>query len=202
MGDPQRDRVYRAEEDSPPGAQLHAADQVRRYVAFVTGSDWWNAAGLPAVEVRIGRTANAWGGRLPSGAWYIGLPGWASVALEDDARRAVFAGRPVDWPWAWSERTICHELAHVATMAANETASGHGSWFCTRYLAVTEAVRGPLARWAFERAFQRHRVAYSEPEDHWDDALGPDALDAALWRPYRPTRPARRHEIAQGVLVP
>lgn len=202
--DPQADRVYRAELTVDPGAQLYAADQLRRYVGFVTSSDWWTGHGWPGVAVHTGRTANAWGGRLAMGSWYIGLPGWPSPELEDEARRAVFASRPVEWPWAWNERTICHELAHVTHLFDIEgraRPSAHGAAWCGRYLHTVEAVCGAEARWRLERAFDRHSVAY-ETSEHDREPLGPDALHAALWRPYRPSAAPRRPTPArQGVLL-
>lgn len=203
--DAQADRLYRAEQTVKAGAQLYAADQVHRYIGHLTSTDWWAGHGWPPVAVRIGRTANAWGGRLQSGSWYIGLPGWANHWVEQEAREAVFARRPVEWPWAWCERVVCHELAHVTVMAGHDGRTlppAHGAIFATRYLHVVEAVMGPLARWKLERAFERGHVAHGEPGDHDDDPVGPEALEAALWRPYRPSRPARSLEAAQGILTP
>lgn len=188
--DPQAARVYAAEQTVDPGAQLHASDQVRRYVGAVTGSDWWVASGWPPVALYTGRTVNAWAGRLSTGSWYIGLPGWRSPELEDEARRSVFAGLPVEWPWSWNELTICHELAHVSHLFDVEgraRPAPHGSGYCGRYLHSVDAILGARPAWHLRRAFDRHAVAYSEPPLHLDEPLGHDALASALWRPYRPS---------------
>jgi len=203
--DPQADRVYRAERSIDQGAQLHAADQVRRYIATITTSEWWREHDWPAVKVHVGRGANAWGGRLASGAWYVNLPGFRSAEVEDDAIRAQLARRPVEWPWAWSELVICHELSHVSHLADVEGRSrpaAHGAGFCGRYIETTTAVLGPLAAWRLQRSFDRLHVAYANPESIDCDPLGWDAREAACWAPYVPRRAPREPTVVnQGVLV-
>lgn len=205
MADPQASRLYRAELSIDQGAQLHAADQVRRYIASVTTSPWWLAHDWPAVKVHVGRGANAWGGRLASGSWYVNLPGYRSAELEDDAIRAMVGRRPVDWPWAWQELVICHELSHVSHLADVEGRSrpaAHGSGFCGRYIETVDAVMGARPAWRLARAFDRHRVAYSAAEPYDDLPVGVEALHVALWAPYRPTaEPRVPVRVEQGVLV-
>lgn len=182
--DPQAQRVYRAEFSIGRGAQLHAADQVRRYVASITGSGWWAEHGWPPVKVHCGRGGAAWGGRVSSGAFYVSLPGWPSPDLEHEAVTQTLARRPVVWPWAWRELTIVHELAHVSRLSEVGILD-HGSAWCGRYLEVTEAVVGPLAAWKLARAFDRNAVAYASAPECVVEPLGPDALRATAWTPYR-----------------
>lgn len=197
--------MYRAEQSIDQGVQLHAADQVRRYIAAITASDWWAAHDWPTVKVHVSRGLNAWGGRLASGPWYVNLPGYRSAELEDDALRAVLARRPVEWPWAWQELVICHELAHVTHLADVEGRSrpaAHGTGFCGRYLETVDAVMGPLAAWRLTRAFLRRSVAFSEPEPYDGLPISHDAREAAHWAPYRPSHaPSEPVRVEQGVLV-
>lgn len=191
-GDPQAERVYLAEHSIDPGAQLHAADQVHRYVASITMSPWWLEHGWPAVKVTTPRGERAWGGRLESGSWYVCLPGWRTADLEAEAGRAMRAGAPVtNWPWAWRELLICHELTHVRQLHdldGRHRPAAHGGAFCGLYLETVDAVMGPLAAWRLGRAFDRQAVAVGERPEFHGEPCGPDALASAAWNPYRPHR--------------
>lgn len=193
MADPQRERLYDAEARIDQGTQLYYSDQIKRYVANITESAYWIAAWGPPVKVRI--TPSSQRGRRALGGysvgrneWYVRFPAYPSREVEARVARNVRNGWHVtEWPWAWRELVICHELAHVLQMKRHDDET-HSPEFCGVFLEVVERVMGRLPRRELELSLQMSGVVFAKPDVPAGALLGPPALRAALWSPYKPTR--------------
>lgn len=193
MNDPQRESVYDAEERIYQGAQLYCPDHVCRYVASVTGSAYWVAAGGPPVTVHFTSSTHsrrAWGGWSDTACeWFVRFPTYRDADTEAKVTRNVRMGwrvDPKDWPWSWRELVICHELAHVLTMATTDSPQKHGSKFCSRFLEIVERVMGRLAARELALSFRMSAVGFQPPDTPAGPLLRTDALRAAGWVEYQP----------------
>lgn len=127
-------RLYRAELAVERGERFVTLLELRAYIDALTSTDWWADNDFPPFVAVIGTLDT------------VGTAGWHPA-------RGHFVTLPA---WAWTELTVCHELAHV-TLAPGD--AGHGPVFAARYLEIVCAVLGLDAGRRLAGAFRAHGVA-------------------------------------------
>jgi hypothetical protein len=180
--------VYAAESEVLAGRHFTSAAQVRACVETVVASPWWQASGWPAhVAVRITSTRQrgcvASGGRVATRAgwrYFVRFPSWESIDAELRAMTGLETGTidRDDWPWAWHDVVIAHELAHVSLLADPVTYDrGHGPVFCRRHLEIVRTISGDEAAAELTARWDAHGVAWYPPLD-WDGSVAGKVGDA------------------------
>lgn len=136
--DTQRKRVYRAESLVPRGQEFESLQVMRAYAVTVMRSDWWTLnSSIRAVTIveRNHSRGKAW--------WHKSL-----ITMP---------------PFAWYERYLIHEMAHIAHGVPHWHEAGHGPRYVRIYHNMIEYFMGADAASAFRRGCLRQGIAAGLP---------------------------------------
>jgi putative metallohydrolase (TIGR04338 family) len=131
--DTQRARLYRAEDELPPGRRLATVDALQAYVDDLAACAWFTARwGIRRFEVR---------------------PGHGHRRATADRSGVLQLPR-----WSRTELVVLHEVAHCLTP---ESYAAHGPEYAGVFLSLIRRRLSPGTAQALEDAFIRHRVRWS-----------------------------------------
>jgi putative metallohydrolase (TIGR04338 family) len=141
----QRTRLYRAERLVSEGLRWDNLTAAQFYLDRLLASPWWQMY-------------------FPSVRCVVLFHREGTYAL---AHKGVHGGAIQLPHWALNQRTLVHELAHIASPP--ETI-GHGPIFAAIDLLLVQHCMGAHVAWELARHFSAHHVqvhAYEGPRHHW-----------------------------------
>jgi putative metallohydrolase (TIGR04338 family) len=144
MSDPQRQRLYAAEQVIKDNYHFRSLAKMQEFVDTILASDYWTErCGVGKVTVFLTKFGAQVGKAHYGGSW-----------------RGKWVGHPfitIPGSWGATKQTLLHELAHIMTRGDR-----HGAKYAEAYLGLVQQFMGQVSYKALKRSFDEHGVAYGQ----------------------------------------